>query len=211
VTIGLSRRLRAMAVAAAAALAVLAASGPAWAASYTVQQGDTFWSLARRFGVSIASLEAANPAVSAFDLYPGLQLTIPGATGATASGAGTPALSSSAIDLIAQVAVAEEGNHTFEDMVGVADVVLHRLQAPGFPKTVAGVIFQPWAFTSVANGYFFDVSPTGRAIQAVRDALAGWDPTHGALYFYDPGPGVTDAWIYTQPVTAVIDGTVYAR
>jgi len=76
---------------------------------------------------------------------------------------------------------------------------------------VAGVIFQPGQFTSVANGWFYQVSPTPQALRAVAAALSGYDPTHGALYFYDPGPDVTDPWIYTRSVTAVIDGTVYAR
>jgi N-acetylmuramoyl-L-alanine amidase len=114
------------------------------------------------------------------------------------------------VQLIAKVITAEEGNRSFSDQVGVGAVVLNRLETPGFPKTVAGVIFQPGAFTSVMNGYFFNVSPTRTAVQAAEAALSGWDPTGGALYFYDPGPGVTDPWIYNQPVTAVIDGTVYA-
>ena len=210
-----SRRARPWFPAAALALGVFCASSPAWAAGYTVRQGDTFWSLAQRFGVSVRALEAANPALSAMDLYPGLHMRVPGASassGEASPGSGAASsFSPAAITLIARVAVAEEGNHTFTDMVGVASVVLNRLRAPGFPKTVSGVIFQPFAFTSVANGYFYNVSATATARQAVRDALGGWDPTKGALYFYDPGPGVTDPWITTQPVTAVIDGTVYAR
>lgn len=114
------------------------------------------------------------------------------------------------IQLIAKLVNAEEGDRSLIDQVGVAAVVLNRLNTPGFPKTVAGVIYQPWAFTSVANGYFYNVGPTTRSRRATQLALDGWDPTGGALYFYDPGPTVTDAWIYNQPVTAVLDGTVFA-
>ena len=113
--------------------------------------------------------------------------------------------------LIAKMVTAEEGNRNFTDQVGVAAVVLNRLNAKGFPKTVAGVIYQPWAFTSVANGYFYNVAPSQTALQATAAALNGWDPTNGALYFFDPGPRVTNAWIYNQPVTTIIDHTVYAR
>lgn len=138
-----SRRARPWFTAAALALAVFCASSPAWAAGYTVRQGDTFWSLARRFGVSVGALEAANPALSAMDLYPGLHMRVPGASAASSSvaasqsGGAASSLSPAAITLIARVAVAEEGNHTFIDMVGVASVVLNRLRAPGFPKTVS--------------------------------------------------------------------------
>lgn len=114
------------------------------------------------------------------------------------------------IRLIAQAVVAEEGDKPFITQVGVAAVILNRLRTPGFPKTVPGVLFQPGQFTSVANGWFFQVSPTPTAIRATEDALQGWDPTGGALYFYDPGPDVTDAWIYSLPITADLGGTLFA-
>ena len=203
-------------------VALLGATAPALAWNYTVQQGNTYWGLSRRFGVSVNALESANPSRSAWDLVPGAVLWVPSGAAVNGGSNGTSSQASISpqpvggfsaydIQLMAQAATAEEGNRSLTDQVGVVDVILNRLHTPGFPKTVAGVIFAPGAFTSVANGYFYNVSPTDTSLDAVRQALAGWDPTHGALYFYDPGPGITDAWIYTQPVTVTIDGTVYAR
>jgi len=229
----LGARVRSLAVAAACAVGVLAGvTAPAWAATpYTVRQGDTYWSLSHRFGVSIAALETANPTHPWWNLYPGLHLVIPGGSGSTpgtkpashtgnASGgaAGSTAasgpvggISQASLDLIAQMAVAEEGNRSYQDQLGVAAVIINRLKNGGFGSTVHAVLFAPYQFTPVSNGYFYKVSPTATSLKAAAAAAAGQDPTGGALYFYDPGQGVSSSWIYTRAVTTIIDGTVYAR
>ena len=120
-------------------------------------------------------------------------------------------LSATAIDLIARMVVAEEGNRSYQDQLGVAAVIMNRLRNGGFGKTVDAVLFAPYQFTPVLNGYFWNVSPTPTALRAARAAANGADPTGGALYFFDPGQGVSSSWIYSRHVTKVIDGTVYAR
>jgi N-acetylmuramoyl-L-alanine amidase len=207
------------------AIAIGAAAVPAAAASppnqYTVQQGDTFWSLARRSGTTVSALEAANPNVSAWGLYPGLQLQMPAAgsdaapvsaasgSGASGGGAGVAATQTN-INLLARIAAAEEGNRSLEDQIGVDAVVLNRVASRQFPNTVPGVIFQPGQFTSVANGYYYNVPVTATSIRAAQDALAGADPTGGALYFYDPAQGISSSWVYGTSTLTVIDGTVYS-
>jgi len=202
--------------AAACAIGIIAGvTAPAWAAPYTVQQGDTYWSLAKQAGVGVRQLEAANPGHPAWDLYPGLVLNIPGGapvkTAVAVSAGNTAAVGNADVRLLAQLAVAEEGNRSYTDMLGVAAVVMNRLHHGGFGSTVRGIVFSGTQFTSVANGYFWNVAPTATSLRAAAAAVAGADPTGGALYFYDPGPGVSSAWIYTRPVTTVINGTVYAR
>jgi N-acetylmuramoyl-L-alanine amidase len=187
---------------------------------YVVRQGDTYWGLARRFGTTVAALEAANPGDPAWDLYPGLVLRIPAAAGAApasdgpaaggpANAAGAPATQTN-IDLLARIAAAEEGNRSLEDQIGVDAVVLNRVASGQFPGSVAGVIFQPGQFASVSNGYYYNAQVGATSILAAEDALAGDDPVGGALYFYDPGQGITSTWIFTRSTLTVIDGTVFA-
>lgn len=195
--------------------------------TYTVVQGDTYWALALRRGTTVAALEAANPDHPAWDLYPGLVLELPGGSGRPAgsgsaggsvsagpsagsgNAAGVPATQTN-IDLLARIAAAEEGNRPLQDQIGVAAVVLNRVASGQFPDTISGVIFQPGQFASVSNGYYYDAPVGETSIQAAQDALAGDDPTGGALYFYDPGQGVSSTWIYSRTTLTVIDGTVYA-
>ena len=140
-----------------------------------------------------------------------LTLGIVGAAApAFAASGSSVALTQANVNVLARIVAAEEGDRTLRDRVGVAAVVLNRLQAGGFGRTLRQVIFKPWQFTSVENGYFWDAQVTATDRRAARLALEGWDPTGGALYFYDPGPGVTSRWIYSRNVTRVIDRTVYA-
>lgn len=208
-------------VSAACSVALVAGlTAPALAAAYTVRQGDTYWALSRRFGVSVQSLEAANPNHPALQLYPGAVLQVPGAGSAPSAGAapsvgqtrgGQVTVGAASVDILARLAVAEEGNRSYQDQLGVAAVVMNRLHHGGFGKTVRQIVFGGNQFTSVANGSYWNTSATATSLRAARAAASGADPTGGALYFYDPGPDVSSAWIYRQPVTRVIDGTVYAR
>ena len=205
-------------ISAACTVALVAGlAAPALAAAYTVRQGDTYWALSRRFGVSVQRLEAANPNHPALQLYPGAVLQVPAAAGAAPSASGGQThgrqvtVGSASVHILARLAVAEEGNRSYEDQLGVAAVVMNRLHHGGFGKSVRQIVFGGNQFTSVANGSYWNTSATATSLRAARSAAAGVDPTGGALYFYDPGPDVSSAWIYRQPVTRVIDGTVYAR
>lgn len=87
-------------------------------------------------------------------------------------------------------------------MVAVAAVVLNRVESSNFPSTIAGVIYQPGAFTAVDDGQI-NLEPNQTAYNAARDALNGWDPTGGSLYYFNPNTA-TNKWIWSRPHTITI-------
>lgn len=118
-------------------------------------------------------------------------------------------LSAHDVWMIARLVQAEAGDQPFMAQVAVAAVVLNRLRNPAFPKTVTGVLFAPGQFETVSNGSY-DNNPSATAMLAARAAAAGWDPTHGALYFYNPSL-VSNAWLNSLPRTAILGAQVFAR
>ena len=104
--------------------------------------------------------------------------------------------------LLARCIHGEARGEPYIGKVAVAAVVLNRIESPQFPNTVAGVIYQPLAFTAVADGQI-NLTPNKDAINAARDALNGWDPTYGALYYWNPVTA-TSKWIWTRQVTLKI-------
>ncbi len=104
---------------------------------------------------------------------------------------------------------AEAGNQPFIGQVAVAAVVLNRLATPGFPKTLAQVIYQLGQFQCVVHGAI-QVSYHRRAWLAVQAATKGWDPVAHALYYYNPRY-IQNRWILGQPVVARIGSQVFAR
>lgn len=101
------------------------------------------------------------------------------------------------IKLMANAVYGEARGEPYIGQVAVAAVILNRLESPLFPDTVAGVIFEPGAFTAVADGQIW-LTPNETAKKAVEDAINGWDPTGGALYYFNPETA-TSAWIWTRP------------
>ena len=89
------------------------------------------------------------------------------------------------INLIASVVQAESNGEPFEGKVGVASVILNRLQHPDFPKSVTEIIYQKNAFSCIVKGYI-NANPNTEAYKAVNEALYGNDPTSNAIYFYNP-------------------------
>lgn len=79
----------------------------------------------------------------------------------------------------------------------MAAVILNRLESPDFPNTISEIIFQPGAFTAVADGQIW-LTPNERAKQAVLDAMSGWDPSENALYYFNPNTA-TSKWIWSRP------------
>lgn len=111
--------------------------------------------------------------------------------------------------MIAHLVQAEAGNQPFAAQVAVAAVVLNRLHNPDFPKTVASVLFAPGQFETVSAGTYWN-TPSPLAILAARAAATGWDPSHGALYFYNPSL-VHNGWMDALPTTVTIGAQVFAR
>lgn len=116
---------------------------------------------------------------------------------------------SSDYQLLAHLIAGEARGEPYLGKVAVGAVVMNRVKSPLFPKTMAGVIYEPWAFTSVMDGQI-NLPPDPESYRAAQDALSGWDPTYGALYFYNPAR-VTSPWIYSRPITTVIGNHYFAR
>ncbi|MGI5877993.1 MAG: spore cortex-lytic enzyme [Christensenellales bacterium] len=123
----------------------------------------------------------------------------------TGSGGGA---ASGDLYLLACAVHAEARGEPYTGMVAVAAVILNRVKSPLFPNTIAGVIYQPGAFSTVSDGSI-NLPPNEQSIRAARDALNGWDPSGGSLYFYNPAKS-TSRWIYSRRVVTVIGGHRFA-
>lgn len=118
-------------------------------------------------------------------------------------------VSSANLDLLAKCVYAEARGEPYVGQVAVAAVVLNRVKSASFPNTIAGVIYQPWAFTAVNDGQI-NLSPNATAIKAAKDALNGWDPTNGCLYYYNPSTA-TSKWIWSRTVMLSIGKHNFAK
>lgn len=130
------------------------------------------------------------------------------AMGISLSGASTgSSYSSSDIYLLAKVVHAEARGEPYAGKVAVAAVVLNRVKHPSFPNTISGVVYQPWAFTAVNDGQI-NLAPDESSKNAARDALNGWDPTYGCIYYYNPKTA-TNSWIRTRKIVTTIGNHVF--
>ena len=110
--------------------------------------------------------------------------------------------------LLSKLVYGEARGETYKGQVAVAAVVLNRVGSSKFPNTVSGVVYQSGAFSCVSNGSINN-TPNSSCIRAAKDALNGWDPSGGALYFYNPA-GTNDTWIRTRTVVVVIGRHYFA-
>ena len=110
--------------------------------------------------------------------------------------------------LLAKVIYAEARGESYTGQVAIAAVVLNRVEDSRFPNTIAGVIYQPWAFTAVNDGQI-NLEPNQRAYQAADDALNGWDPTYGSVYYYNPKTA-TSKWIFSTKYVTQIGNHIFA-
>lgn len=111
--------------------------------------------------------------------------------------------------LLAKLVYAEARGESYKGQVAVAAVVLNRVSSSSFPNTISGVIYQTGAFSCVSNGSINNM-PNDAAVRAALDAMNGWDPTNGCLYYYNPGK-TSDSWIRTRTVVTVIGNHYFAR
>ncbi len=111
--------------------------------------------------------------------------------------------------LLARIINAEARGESYVGQVSVGAVVLNRVAHPSFPNTISGVIFQEGAFTAISDGQW-DADMYSMPYKAAQDALNGWDPTGGAIYYYNPAK-TTNAWIYSRPVVTTIGKHVFAK
>ncbi|MGI6213955.1 MAG: spore cortex-lytic enzyme [Christensenellales bacterium] len=129
----------------------------------------------------------------------------------TAAAIGVPlhnsGYNSANLNLLARCVYAEARGEPYTGQVAVAAVVLNRVKDSRFPNTISGVIYQPYAFTAVADGQI-NLTPDATATRAAQDALNGWDPTYGCLFYYNPATA-TNAWIRSKEVRLTIGKHVF--
>ena len=125
------------------------------------------------------------------------------------SGGSTSSTSNADLNLLARCVYGEARGEPYTGQVAVAAVVLNRVRSSKFPNSISGVIYQSGAFTAVADGQI-NLSPNTTAYNAARDALNGWDPTNGCLYYYNPATA-TSKWIWSLKVELKIGKHSFAR
>ncbi|NLY73853.1 MAG: LysM peptidoglycan-binding domain-containing protein [Firmicutes bacterium] len=161
--------------------------------------------MSRRTGVSIAALRRRNGIWTNL-IRIGQRIIIPTVRRTAARRA--PTRISGDIALLARVIHAEAGAEPYTGKVAVGGVILNRVQHSRFPQTIAGVIYQPHAFESVSNG-MINRPASQESIKAARDALNGWDPSGGALYFFNPAK-TRNRWIWGRRIINRLGKHVFA-
>jgi N-acetylmuramoyl-L-alanine amidase len=110
--------------------------------------------------------------------------------------------------LLAKCIHAEARGESYVGKVAVGAVILNRVASPDFPDTIYGVIYQPWAFTAVHDGQI-NLEPEAASYQAATDALNGWDPSYGSLYYYNPRTA-SSSWIFSRQTVVTIGKHIFA-
>lgn len=115
------------------------------------------------------------------------------------------------LQLLARCVNGEARGESYTGQVAVAAVILNRVKHPSFPNTISGVIYQKGAFTATVDGQInVPISADSSVYKACRDAMNGWDPTDGAIYYYNPQK-TTNSWIYSREVVKVIGSHRFAK
>lgn len=185
--------------------------------SYTVQPGDSLYLIGQKFSVSYQEIMSTN-GLSTPDINAGMSLYIP-TSGAVAGQQPGPQGSRSGnlqrptaadVDLLARLITAEADAEPYEGKVAVGAVVLNRVMNPNFPKSISDVINQyddgTYQFEPVMNGWI-NRPASAEAVKAANDALNGWDPTKGAVYFF--ATYVKSAWLWARPLSKIIGDVAF--
>nr|WP_243116423.1 spore cortex-lytic enzyme [Fonticella tunisiensis] len=121
----------------------------------------------------------------------------------------TTAAGSQNLNLLARLINGEARGEPYIGQVAVGGVIMNRVRDPRFPNTIPGVIYQPGAFTAIVDGQIHArILPTSQ--KAAQDALNGWDPSGGALYYYNPAK-TTNKWIWSRPIIKRIGKHVFCK
>lgn len=122
---------------------------------------------------------------------------------------GTGGYSGSDVNLLAKLIAAEARGESYKGQVAVGAVVLNRVEHASFPDTIAGVIYQRGAFSCVNDSNWY-VSPDSTSIKAARDCINGWDPSGGAIYYYNPRK-TSNSFMFSRPVITTIGNHVFCK
>lgn len=115
------------------------------------------------------------------------------------------------VQLLARAINGEARGESYEGQVAVGAVILNRVKSSKFPNTIAGVIYQPGAFTAVDDGQInVPIEEGSTVLKAAQDALNGWDPTNGAIYYFNPDTATSD-WIWSRPLVKTIGKHRFCR
>ncbi len=120
----------------------------------------------------------------------------------SSSSSSSSSSNSSNLNLLARIIYGEARGEPYTGQVAVGAVVLNRVKSSSFPNTISGVIYQSGAFDAVRDGQI-NLTPDSTAKKAAQDALNGWDPTYGAIYYFNPATA-TNKWIWSRPMTVTI-------
>lgn len=186
--------------------------------NYTVQKGDTLFLIGKKFGVDYKQISGINQLKSEH-IYPGQNLYIPSYGGGYANsrtalntGISRGGLSAAEFDALARIITAEADSESYETQVAVGAVVLNRVASSLFPNSIRGVVYQvdaggKYQFEPVLNGWINrPASESGK--RAALDALRGWDPSNGALYFFETW--VPNKFLKARPVSRVLDAFYFS-
>lgn len=120
----------------------------------------------------------------------------------TSSSSSTTSSNSNDVNLLARLIYGEARGEPYTGQVAVGAVVMNRVKNSSFPNTISGVVYQSGSFDVVSDGQI-NLSPNSSAKKAAQDAINGWDPSYGAIYYFNPKTA-TNKWIWSRPVTVVI-------
>ena len=126
----------------------------------------------------------------------------------TTNSSGTTSNSSN-VNLLAHLIYGEARGESYIGQVAVGAVIMNRVRSSSFPNTIAGVIYQKGAFDAVSDGQI-NMTPDSSAKKAAQDAINGWDPSYGAIYYFNPATA-TNKWIWSRPVTVTIGKHRFCR
>lgn len=120
----------------------------------------------------------------------------------SSSGSSSSSSNSNNLNLLSRLIYGEARGEPYTGQVAVGAVVMNRVRSSSFPNTISGVIYQSGAFDVVADGQI-NLTPNDTARKAAQDALNGWDPSYGAIYYFNPSTA-TNKWIWSRPMTITI-------
>lgn len=120
----------------------------------------------------------------------------------TGGGSGSSGSNSSDVTLLSKLIYGEARGEPYTGQVAVGAVILNRVKSSSFPNTIAGVIYQPGAFDAVSDGQI-NMTANSTSKKAAQDAINGWDPSYGAIYYFNPSTA-TNKWIWSRPMTVTI-------